>query len=122
MAIVKDFITVGLLREVVKFQKNIATDSDSGGELDAAVWTDTLTTRGKLRKKSGSRGLEGGALLFDSSYELITRCFAALTAELTGPYAVRILCNNKEFVIDGYTVYEERFNYYVFKLNEQSPA
>lgn len=117
MGITKDFINEGLLREVIKFEKNNPTDSDSGGEFEA--YTQFLTTRGRLRKKNGSRVLEAGTVLLNSGYELVTRYQEAIANELNSDATIRIVCNNRFFTIDSFDIYEQRFRFFVFQLNEQ---
>ncbi len=112
----RDF-DIGKLREVIKFEKNIPGETESGGETDS--FAEFLTTRGMLRKKRGNRGLEAGAVLLTSDYELVVRYQKDIADNLAGD-SIRIVAQNRFFTIDSYDIYEQRFNFYVFQLSEQS--
>lgn len=110
-------VDIGKLREVIKFEKNAPNDTASGGQLDN--WSEFLTTRGMLRKKRGDRGLEAGAVLLNSEYELVVRYQKDIADNLAGD-KIRIVAQNRFFTIDSYDIYEQRFKYYIFQLSEQS--
>lgn len=115
---VKLFESIGLLREVVKFERNNPTDTDSGGQEDA--YTEFLTTRGKVRQKgTGNRSLEAGTVLLNNQFEVIVRFQDALNNELTADGTVRIVYNNRFFTIHDWRIYEERFRYIVFSVSVQ---
>ena len=55
----------------VVFKQNTPTTTTSGGGADS--YATLVTTDGRLRKRSGNRGLQAGEVGFNSSWELITR-------------------------------------------------
>ncbi|MBA3830209.1 MAG: head-tail adaptor protein [Taibaiella sp.] len=115
MAVIPDYINAGLLREVIVFIQDTEVDTDSGGATDS--YTTFLTTRGKLRKRSGRRVLEAGFELFDDGYELVVRYQATLLVELD-KNTLKVVNNGKTFTIASYEIQEQRFKYIIFRLNE----
>lgn len=107
---------IGKLREVIKFEKNSPTETASGGETDS--FAEFLTTRGMLRKKRGNRGLEAGAVLMSSDYELVVRFQKDIADNLAGD-SIRIVAQNMFFTIDSVDIIDQKFRYYVFQLSEQ---
>jgi len=63
--------TIGEMRQVFIFQKNVPVDNDSGGQDDN--WVDLVTTRGILQKSKGGKSIEEGSLQFNKSYEAVCR-------------------------------------------------
>lgn len=113
-------VDIGEMREVVVFKTNTPTNTDSGGQEEQAVWTTLLTTRGRLRRQSGARRYDGGIVAQESGFELVTRYQAAIQTALdAGMTSVEITNGGRTFIIDSVEVINQRFAYYVFKLNEK---
>ena len=121
MAVAQDFIHVGTLREVVKFEKNQPTDTASGGAIDGYI--EFLTARAKVRQMgSGNRVLEAHQMLMNNQFQIITRFQAALYNELNGTATpLRIVYNNEFYTIQNWNVYNERFRYIIFNVSVQHP-
>lgn len=113
---VRDF-NIGQLRSVVTFEKNTPGVKGAGFSDD---YTELLNTRGRLRKRSGNRGLSFGQIMLDSGFELIVRAEDALNTALSvNPAAtLRIVVDGKIYTITSYEKVEQKGFFYIFLLNE----
>ncbi len=116
--------SIAQMRSSVQFLVNAATvnattDREAivtGGRNDAYVVL--LTTRGRLRRKSASRGLDFGLVESKESYELICRFQADLESNLR--IDVKLVINSKVFTISSWEKIDEIDNFYKFSLNASS--
>lgn len=112
------------MRSLVHFLENNATTSatterdvvTTGGLNDN--YSLLLTTRGRLRKKSGNRGLDLGLIESKETYELICRYQNALESDLQ--VDVKILIDGKLFTISSWEKIDEIKHIYRFELNASS--
>lgn len=116
-------LVIGQMRSVVVFKTNtpvITATADreavtTGGQND--VYTTLLTTRGRLRKISGGRGLDFGLIENKESYKLLCRFQSALEYSITANMKVEV--DNKGFTIDTWEKVDEINHLYEFVLNIQ---
>lgn len=104
-------LSIGECRSVVQFQRSQPIDNESGGQDDA--WTIVVTTRGRLRKKSGRKDIELGSLQFDKSYELVCRYQSDIP---TNP-DVRVIIDGKTYRINDWQTENEINDFYIFSLS-----
>lgn len=102
---------IGEMKQVVAFLENNPTDSTTGGAYDH--YTTLLTTRGRLRKSSGSRSLSFGEILNQEQYELICRFQTALVIRID----MKVGIDGGVYTISSWEKIDERRFYYRFKLN-----
>lgn len=109
---------IGEMRELVKFEKNTPDVKGAGFSDD---YTELLNTRGRLRKKSGNRGLAFGQIALDSGWELIVRAEADLNTHLAdNPMAsLRVVADNRIFTISSFEKVEQKGFFYIFLLNDE---
>jgi len=103
--------SIGECRSVVQFQQNQPVDNESGGQDD--TWTTIVTTRGRLRKKSGHKDIELGSLQFDKSYELVCRYQSDIP---TSPDA-RVMVDGKTYRINDWEAESEINHLLIFNLS-----
>lgn len=119
-------LSIGQMRSTVVFLTNtptIAATTDreavtTGGLND--VYTTLLTTRGRLRKKSGSRGLDLGLVEDKQYYELICRFQSAINTglEVNG----KVLVDSVLYTIQTWEVIDQIAHLYKFELACQNPV
>lgn len=84
----------------------------TGGQND--VYTTLLTTRGRLRKKSGARGLDFGLIENKESYELLCRFQVSLNAGLK--VNGKVFVDLVEYTIQSWEVIDQIKHLYKFDL------
>ena len=109
-------INIGELKEIVIFKQNTPT-ALGAGQKDA--YTTLLTTRGKLRKKSGNRTLSFGTLEESNSWELIVRFQSLLETNLR--LDVKVQIGSRLFTINSFEKVGEKRFFYVINLSCQTP-
>lgn len=87
----------------------------TGGQND--VYATLLTTRGRLRKNSGNRGLDFGLIASEDSYELICRFQSGIAAELR--VNQKVMVDKDTYTIQSWEVLDQISHWYRFKLNIQ---
>lgn len=102
---------IGDMRSIVKVMQNQPIDNVSGGQDDNFVVV--LTTRGKLARNSGRKGIEAGNLQFDKSFKLETRFQTALTINKD----LRMNIDGKDYLIVDWYLGDEIKHWYYFILN-----
>lgn len=107
-------MAVGEFDKVVAFQKNTATTLGAGKADSYATY---CTTRGRLRKQNGSRGLSFGEMLQSSSFELLVRYESLLASNLRNDN--KVLIDSKLYSISSYELIEEKKRYYKLTINLQ---
>lgn len=108
------------MRSVVVFKTNTpvvtATSTreavTTGGQND--VYTTLLTTRGRLRKKSGARGLDLGLIEDRQYYELICRFQSSLNSGLR--VNGKVFVDSVEYTIQTWEVIDQINHLYKFDL------
>lgn len=116
-------LKIGEMRSSVVFKTNTPTldktasrsDVSTGGQND--VYSTILTTRGKLRKKSGGRGLDFGLIVGNDSYELICRFQTALASQLK--VNMKVFVDSVEYTIASWEKVDQINHIYKFDLNTQ---
>lgn len=116
--------TIGQMRSSVEFFVNAATVNattereavTTGGRNDSYV--SLLTTRGRLRKKNGNRGLDLGLIESKETYELICRFQSTLESSLATD--VKLVIDSKVFTIASWEKIDEIKHFYKFELNASS--
>ena len=86
-------VTVGQLNQIGVMQTNTPTTSQTGGKVDS--FTDTLTTRGKLRLKT-SRMRADGRVEIQNEWEWVTRYQSGMESKNT-----RWIINGKTLTVIG---------------------
>ena len=117
-------LTIGQMRSSVVFLVNSPTESatsdreavETGGRND--LYSTLLTTRGRLRKKHGSRGIDLGLAEIKEGYELICRFQSTLESALTTN--TKIVIDSKVYTINSWEVVDEIKHFYKFDLNASS--
>lgn len=120
--VLKNF-TIGQMRSHVVFKLNTPTTAatsnreaiTTGGQND--VYATLLTTRGRLRKNSGNRGLDFGLIASEDSYELICRFQSGIAAELR--VNQKVMVDKDTYTIQSWEVLDQISHWYRFKLNIQ---
>ena len=102
---------IGECRSVVQFQQNTPVDNESGGQDDA--WTTTVTTRGRLRKKTGRKEIELGSVQFEKGYELVCRYQSDI---LINP-DTRVLVDGNPYRINDWEAENEINHIIIFSLS-----
>ena len=105
---------VGRLNKVVTFKSNTPTDKGAGA---ADSYATLLTTRGYLKKSSGSRGFSFGELSESSSWILITRYQQDIEDNLRMDMKLEI--DGRTFTVTGWEKMEEKRFYYEIQLSEK---
>src|SRR5688572_5564415 len=105
---------VGQMKKVVTFKQNTPSTQGAGGK---DSYSDLLTTRGYLKKSSGSRNPAYSDILGDNSWTLIVRKQAALTSALS--MSLKIEIDNKLFTIQSWEDVNEDNALYKFSLTQQ---
>ena len=116
-------LKIGQMRSAVVFKVNTPTASattdraavTSGGQNDS--YASSVTTRGRLRKSSGSRSLDLGQLSGQESYELMCRYDSSLNSILKVNGKVTV--DNVEYTIQSWEVVDQIKHIYKFQLNTQ---
>jgi hypothetical protein len=116
--------TIGQMRSVVVFKSNTPTTNattnreavTTGGQND--VYSDLITTRGRLRKKRGDRNLDFGLINSNDSYELICRFGTTLNAGIKSNGKVSV--DGVLFTIQSWEVVDQIKHWYKFQIIEQS--
>lgn len=117
-------ITIGQMRSSVVFKINIPTIAattsreaiTTGGQND--VYSNLITTRGRLRKKSGNRTLDLALLAGQDSYELICRFSTSINTEIQ--VNGKVLVDSIEYTIQSWEVVDQILHWYKFELASQS--
>ena len=105
---------IGEFNKTVVFKQN--TPSTLGaGKKDS--YTTLLTTKGRLKKQSGSRSLGFGDIQITNSYELLVRYQTSLATNLRAD--VKIEIENKTYTIQTFEKVGEKDFYYRFIIVEQ---
>lgn len=115
---------IAQMRSRVQFLVNAPTTAataereavTTGGLND--VYLTLLTTRGRLRKKSGNRGLDLGLVEIKETYELICRFQSTLESNLR--VDTKILIDSKTYTIASWEKVDEIKHFYKFELNTSS--
>lgn len=102
---------VGNMDKVVVFSTNAPT-TEGAGKHD--VYSTLLTTRGFLERSSGDRSLVFGEIDGNSSWTLIVRKQAALTAALAMSLKVEI--DGRLYTVTAWEDIKEKHFYYKFNL------
>ncbi|MBL0268109.1 MAG: head-tail adaptor protein [Chitinophagaceae bacterium] len=105
---------VGQLNKVVVFKENTPSNLGAGG---ADSYSTLLTTRGSLKKLSGSRSLSFGELVESNSYEMITRYQDDIKDNIRMDTKIEI--ESRTFTINSFEKIGEKRFYYRFVLSEQ---
>lgn len=105
---------IGELKEIVTFKKNTPSTLGAGAK---DSYSTLLTTRGRLRKKSGNRTLSFGSIDEHNQWELIVRFQTALETNLR--MDVKIEIGGRTFTINSFEKIGEKNFYYVFNLAAQ---
>lgn len=116
-------LAIGQMRSSVVFKTNTPTVNatadreavTTGGEND--VYSTLLTTRGRLRKKNGNRGLDLGLLSGQDSYELVCRFQSALESSLK--VNMKVFVDSVEYTIASWEKIDQLNHIYKFDLNTQ---
>lgn len=109
-------VSVGELKDIVVFKKNTPANLGAGAQ---DSYSTLLTTRGRLRKLSGSRSLSFGILDEHNSWELIVRFQTTLETNLR--MDLKVTVGSRTFTISSVEkIGEDRF-YYKFILSCQTP-
>lgn len=107
-------LTIGQMRSSVAFLSNTPTPLGSGQKDAYSIF---LTTRGRLRKKSGGRGLDLGLLAGNDSYELICRFDSAYVSALKNNGKVTV--DSLLYTIASWEVVDQIKHFLKFDLNIQ---
>jgi len=105
---------VGQLNKVVVFKTNTPSTLGAGA---ADSYSTLLTTRGSLKKLSGSRSLSFGELVESNSYEMITRYQSSIASNVRMDTKIEI--EGRTFTINSFEKTGEKRFYYRFVLSEQ---
>lgn len=103
-----------VFNKIVVFKTNSPTIK-GGGRADS--YSTLVTTRGRLRKKSSSRGLQAGELGLDNGYELIVRYQSTIESNIRSD--IKIVIDSVTYTIAGWEKVEEKNFYLKFDLNRQ---
>jgi len=104
--------TIGEFRHVGIFQKNQPADNDSGGQDDN--WVNIVTTRGRLEKTKGGKGIEEGSLQFNKSYVWICR----YQSDLVIDQDTRLMIDGHPYQIMDFELENQIRHIYIFNLNK----
>lgn len=110
MALAIDTFGIGQMRSVVVFMINQPIDNTSGGQDDNYITT--VTTRGRLTKKSGKKGLEAGTIQFEKYYELYCR----YQSDIVLNSDTRVVVDGQNYQINDWEFEGEVKHLYIFKL------
>jgi hypothetical protein len=105
---------IGKMDKVCELLQNTPTAQGAGAVDSYAV---LLTTRGYLKKSSGSRSLQFADISVNDSWSLIVRKQNQMVNNLRRDMKWRI--DNRTFTIDSWEDIEEEHFYYKFYLTEQ---
>ena len=106
---------VGQFDKVVVFKSNSPSSATSGGKVDS--YSTLLTTRGKLRRLNGSRGLSFGEMFDSNSFELTVRYETALASALKT--SLRVEIDSVNYAVSTYEKIDEKKFYIRFIISEQ---
>lgn len=106
---IADF-TIGQMRSRVIFFSNTPAKNDTGGLTD--VWSELLTTRGRLRRASGQKMNEQGEIVFSKDYELICRYQNALQIDTK----MKVQIDDDNYRIRDYRLLDEIRHIYILTL------
>jgi hypothetical protein len=107
---------VGNMRKVCALCLNIPTSQGAGYTDNYGI---LLTTRGKLEKSSGSRGLISGEIEGNSSYNLTVRYQQAIDVNLS--VSSKWLIDGIFYTIDSWEKVDQINFYYKFRLSKKEP-
>lgn len=96
-----------------EFNKVVAFKSNSASALGAGLadsFSTYCTTRGRLRRLSGSRGLSFGEMVGNDSFELTVRRESLLDTNLS--LSNKVLIDSVTYTIDSIEKIEEKRFYY----------
>lgn len=102
--------TIGLMRSVGVFMVNTPTINSSGGKGD--VYTDSITVRGQLRKRSGRKSDENHEIAFDKSFHFICR----FRQEISINSDTQIRIDGNVYRINDFELVDEIKHLYQFNL------
>lgn len=108
-------MAIGNFDKIVTFLVNNSTALGAGGK---DGYTDLLTTRGKLRRGGGGRGVAYGDIEGNESFTLEVRKQSLLTSNLTMSLKARI--NGKIYTLQGWDEIEDKDLYYRINLTRQN--
>lgn len=106
---------IGEMDKVVVFKSNAPSAATTGGKIDS--YSTLLTTRGKLKRLNGSRGLSFGEVFDSNSYELLVRYQTALASALKT--SLRVEIDSVNYAISTYEKIGEKKFYIRFIISEQ---
>lgn len=112
------------MRSSVEFLVNNATTAATTDRAAIEVagkndnYVSLLTTRGRLRKKSGDRSLLAGLIESKETFELICRFQTTLESSLRSD--VKIVIDGKIYTISSWEKIDEIKHWYKFLLNASS--
>lgn len=99
---------IGEMRSKVEMLKNVPTDATTGGAIDH--YGIIVTTRGRLRKRSGQRDLSFGDIVDAESYELTMRYQVDIENNLR--IDTKFLINGLVYSINSWELFQEVKFYY----------
>jgi hypothetical protein len=113
--------SIGQMRSKVTFMVNnastvangIRNEITTGGKNDA--YSTLLVTRGRMRNKSGSRGLLLGVLEIKDQFELICRFQSSLESNIKSD--TKVIVDGQTYTIFGFNKFNEINHLYIFYLN-----
>lgn len=108
-------VMIGQMVQVVTFRNNTERTALGAGHIDG--YTDLLTTRGQLMKRTGNKGRkesEDGEVFFQEYWILTCRYQPALEANLK--IDTLIVCDGKTYTITGYELLDQKKFFYQFAL------
>lgn len=103
-------VPIGEMRHTGAFQTNSPTSTATGGKVDA--YTTVLSTRGRLRKLRGSRGINAGQVEREATYEFICR----FQDGFTDIKSARWVIEGEYYSITDYEVEDFKNKFYKFIL------
>lgn len=117
-------VPIGQMRSTVIFRLNSPTTSatsdreavTTGGQND--VYSNLLTTRGRLKKKNGKRDLDLALLAGQDSYELICRFQSAINTGIQTNG--KVFVDSIEYTIQTWEVIDQIRHWYKFELTCQT--
>lgn len=105
-------MVIGKFDKVVAIQKNTPADQGAGA-LDS--YSTYCTTRGYLKKTSGSRSVSFGEITGGNSYTLWVRFQTTIESNIRMDN--KIIIDGRTFTIDSFELVDEEKKYYKFTLN-----
>lgn len=118
MAVKKYDITVGDLRKTVLFQQSVAVDNNSGGQ--PITYTGFVATRCKISNTSGNKYLDTGQIVYQNSWEMITRFRSDLFAGVNTD--TRCIIDNQIYRINSWNLTDMTKHFLIFELSQADPG